>query len=66
MYQVFDAPPDSGVFRVVKGGPWRPLMFDHILYSGGGGRVFYSDAMNKVISSMNLDGTGECMFRYIN
>ena len=59
MYQIFRSAHEAGDSVVVQGGPWRPMMFDHILYSSESGRVFFSNSMNDTIMSMNLDGTGQ-------
>ena len=54
------AGPDAGVTQTVAvpTAALGPVSVDHILTSPNSGRVFFSDQFRKVISSMNLDGTG--------
>jgi len=65
MYRIILSSPDAGHYSVINGGVRLPAMFDHILYSSGGGRIFFSDINSRYICSMNLDGTGTPLVDHI-
>ena len=50
--------PDNGIHTTVKGDILLPVSLDHIFLSHGYGKLFFSDRLRGVISTMNLNGTG--------